>query len=65
MALPNYTDITTLSYIKNGEPWCSVPARSDIITTQMSYLKNGEPWVVNLYGIAPLAIGGPVFVYTV
>ena len=50
MALPVQTDLITLDFVKDGQPWCKVPARSDIDPQTLDIVKDGQPWGVNPYG---------------
>ncbi|MFI5331429.1 MAG: hypothetical protein ACHQ2F_10430 [Desulfobaccales bacterium] len=49
MGLPVQTDLVGLDFTKSGEPWCKVPARSDIDPTTLDIVKHGQPWGVNSY----------------
>ena len=52
MGLPKQTDLIGLDLVKNGQPWCQVPARPDIDPTTLDIVKAGQPWGVNPYGAA-------------
>ncbi len=54
MSLPIQTDLIGLDFVKVGQPWCKVPARSDIDPTTLDIVKNGQPWGVNPYGAATI-----------
>jgi hypothetical protein len=58
MGLPVQTDLTGLDFLKNGQPWCKVPARAEIDPSSLDIVKGGQPWVVNPYGAAGAAITG-------
>jgi hypothetical protein len=51
-ALPTQSTITTLNFVKNGMPWCGVPAKSTINPQTLDYVKNGLPWGSDPYGAA-------------
>jgi hypothetical protein len=50
MALPNKTDLQTMNYVYQGQPFVSVSARSDIDTTTMDYIYLEQPFVTNPFG---------------
>jgi len=47
MSLPTSTDLETMDYSYQGQPFVDVPARSDIDTTTMDYSYQGQPFVTN------------------
>ena len=49
MALPNSTDLQTMDYSFNGQPFVNVPAKSGIDTTTMDYSFQAQPFVTNPY----------------
>lgn len=53
MALPTPTELQTLDYGFNGEPFCGVPAKGAIDVKTMDYGFDGEPFVVNYGGEVP------------
>jgi len=50
MALVQPSELFSLDYAFNGEPFVSVPAKSDIDLGSMDYAFNGEPFVANEWG---------------
>ena len=47
MSLPVKSNIVTLDIVKDGRPWCKVPAKNSILTGTLDIVYNGQPWVVN------------------
>ena len=59
MALPTKSDLVSLGYSFNGEPFVDVPANSTITLAEMTYSYNGEPFVRN-EDSAPAASSTPL-----
>jgi hypothetical protein len=53
MAPPTKTDLETMDYAFQGQPFVNVPARSDIDTTTMDWAFQGQPFVTNPFGGTP------------
>ena len=47
MSLPVKSNIVTLDIVKDGQPWCKVPAKNSILTGTLDIVYNGQPWAVN------------------
>ena len=47
MAQVTKTDLETMDYLYQGQPFVNVPAKSTIELTTMDYLYQGEPFVSN------------------
>ena len=50
MALPNKTDLQTMDYSYQGQPFVNVPSKSSIDLTTMDYSYQGQPFVGNPFG---------------
>ena len=50
MALPIKSDVETMDYSYQGQPFVDIPGRSDVDTTTMDYSWLGQPFVTNPFG---------------
>lgn len=50
MALPTATNLVTMNWSFNGQPFVEVPAKSTIDLTTMDWAFQGQPFVRNEYG---------------
>jgi len=53
MALPTQSDLITMDYSYQGQPFVNVSAKSGIDLTTMDYSYLGQPFVGNPFGSPP------------
>lgn len=51
MSLPQPTDLQTMDYVFQGQPFVSVPARTTNTLATMDYVFQGQPFVTNDFTI--------------
>jgi len=56
MALPNKTDLQTMDYSYQGQPFVNVPAKSSIDLTTMDHSYQAQPFVGNPAASSPAVI---------
>jgi hypothetical protein len=52
--IPVKQDLETLDYAYQGQPFCSVPAKSDINLDIMNYAYQAQPFCGNPFGELPI-----------
>lgn len=50
MAIPNYTNIVTMDWAFQGQPFVDIPVKSTVVLSGMDYAFQGQPFVRNEYG---------------
>lgn len=55
MALPTSTDLKTMDYSYQGQPFVNVPAKTGITLTTMDYSYQAQPFVSNPFPSTPPA----------
>lgn len=53
MAIPVSSDLESMDYVYNGQPFVNVPAKSTIDLTTMDYVYLGQPFVGNASDYTP------------
>lgn len=53
MSLPTPSDLQTLDYVYLGQPFCNVPAKSEVVLSGMDYVYQAQPFVSNEWGETP------------
>jgi hypothetical protein len=56
MALPTKTDLLTMDYSYQGQPFVDVPAQDSIVLSTMDYTYQGQPFVRNEAGGAVVTV---------
>jgi hypothetical protein len=50
MALPNYTNLITMDWAFQGQPFVNVPLKATIVLNTLDWAFQGQPFAGNEYG---------------